>query len=255
MLLSTLNLTKNYKKNKVNNVINRLSLDINYNEILGIVGESGCGKSTLSRLLINLEKPTLGHVIYKGQDLQKINKVQLKEFRRSCQIIFQDNLSSLNPNLTVRKILKEPLDNNYKINEYEKNIKIVKMLTTVNLSEDIIDRYPNNLSGGERQRINICRALLMEPKLLICDEITSSLDVIAQLSLLKLLKELKEKLGMSIIFISHNIDAVRYIADRIAVLKKGELIETLDKSKKFAPVHVYTNKLFSSTPINHPSKR
>lgn len=236
--------------------LNNVSFVILQNEILGIVGESGCGKSTLSRQLVRLENATAGKIMFQGEDILKYRGSKLKTFRRSCQIIFQDSLSALNPSFRIRDLLSEPLDNYFNLNWEEKNSKIMAMLERVKLKRNILDRFPHTLSGGERQRVNICRALFLEPKLLICDEIVSNLDVLAQALILQLLKDLNKELKMALLFISHDIRVVRYICDRIIVMQAGQIVEVIDnKDTTYRITHPYTKKLFASLPVSHPDKR
>ncbi|MEG1106911.1 MAG: dipeptide/oligopeptide/nickel ABC transporter ATP-binding protein, partial [Eubacterium sp.] len=252
MLLNVKNLNKSYKTQAI---LNDINFEIEQNEIFGLVGESGCGKSTLARLIARFEKPSAGEILYKEENVHHLKKETLKKFRRNCQMIFQDNLSSLDPSMKMMAALKEPLNNNYKMKETEKEAKIRALMEKVYLNEDILSRVPICISGGERQRINICRALMMSPELMICDEITSSLDVITQNRLLKLLKLLNQEMGMTILFISHDIDAVKSISDRVMVMEKGKMVEMLSSENRFAYKHPYTKKLFESLPISHPSQR
>lgn len=252
MLLSAQKLNKSYK---TQTILKDINFEIRQNEILGLVGESGCGKSTLARLIARFERPSTGAILYKNENIHGFKKEMLKNFRRECQMIFQDNLSSLDPSMKIINTLKEPLSNNYKMNETEKEGKIRELMDKVHLKEEILPRVPVCISGGERQRVNICRALMMAPELMICDEITSSLDVITQARLLELLKLLNREMGMTIFFISHDIDAVKSISDRVLVMEKGEIVEILYKENSFSYEHPYTRKLFESLPISHPSKR
>ena len=280
MLLSVKELSKSYK---TQDVLKNINFEIKQNEILGLVGESGCGKSTLARLIARFEKPTSGAILYKDSNIHDFKKETLKKFRRECQLIFQDNLSSLDPSMKIMTTLKEPLSNNYKMDETEKEKRIRELMGKVHLKEEVLARVPICISGGERQRVNICRALMMSPKLMICDEITSSLDVITQARLLELLKLLNlslihiseptsldvitqarllellkllnREMDMTIFFISHDIDAVKSISNRVMVMKKGEIVEILSRERGFSYEHPYTRKLFESLPISHPSKR
>lgn len=245
-----------YKAEGLFKALDGVEFSLNENEVVGLVGESGCGKSTLSRQLVGLEGITAGKVLFHGNNIQELKGRKLKAFRKDCQIIFQDTMSSLNPSLRIRNILYEPLDNHFRLRKKEKDDKIGGMLERVRLDKNILDRFPQTLSGGERQRVNICRALLLEPKLLICDEIVSSLDVSVQACILNLLKELKAGFKMSVIFISHDIDVVRFLCDSIMVMEKGRIIEVIDNTDKHYKVkHEYTKRLFDSLPVDHPDKR
>ncbi|MDO4288141.1 MAG: dipeptide/oligopeptide/nickel ABC transporter ATP-binding protein [Eubacterium sp.] len=246
------NVNKSYRDQRI---LKDISFEIRQNEILGLVGESGCGKSTLARLITRFEKPTDGVILYKKQNIQGLRREALRAFRRECQMVFQDNLSSLDPSMKILNTLKEPLSNNYKIGESEKRERIRRLMDQVDLNEKILPQLPQAISGGERQRVNICRALMMSPQLMVCDEITSSLDVITQAKLLRLIKELGDALGMTVLFISHDIDAVKRISDRVLVMAQGELVETLTRENGFVCSHPYTKRLFAALPISHPSKR
>lgn len=263
MLMEVFELKKYYKKSislmsrdkELIRALSDVSFVIKHNEIVGIVGESGCGKSTLSRQLVKLENLTSGRIVFQGEDIKKLRGSKLKTFRKNCQVIFQDAMSSLNPSFTIRDILSEPLDNHFNLNREEKHSIIKVMLERVRLKEIILDRFPQTLSGGERQRVNICRALLLEPKLLICDEIVSNLDVLAQASILQLLKELNRELKMSLLFISHDIGVVK-LCDRIMVMQAGKLVEVIDnRDETYRITHPYTEQLFASLPVTHPDKR
>lgn len=250
--LSVLGRKTAYKK-----AVAGVSFDINEGEIIGLVGESGCGKSTLSRMIIGLEKTTNGEILYNNENIWRLKRDKLKEFRKGCQIIFQDTLESLNPRMKVSQILMEPLDNHYSLSKKEKLDKIKEMMDLVMLDREFLERYPTNMSGGERQRVNICRALLLNPKLLICDEIVSSLDVTTQVGILHLLKGLNQKLDMSILFISHDISVVKFLCEKIMVMYDGSIVEEINKVKGNweKATHLYTKMLLSSVPINHPKLR
>ncbi|KZL92049.1 ABC transporter ATP-binding protein [Clostridium magnum] len=264
MLIEVNNLSKLYRtklslvKSESGNkrAVNNVSFTIDNNEIIGLVGESGCGKSTLSRLIMRIEKPTVGNVSYRGRDIWSFKGDDLNKFRKSCQIIFQDTLTSLNPNMKIVDTLKEPLNNHFKMSEEEKIKKIQDIIFFANLNKGILANYPANLSGGERQRVNICRALLLEPEFLICDEIISSLDVYTQAVVLNMIKRLISHNNMGVLFVSHDISAVKYLCSKIMVMYKGEIVEVIDnKNKEYKISHPYTKKLVSSVPINNPNKR
>jgi ABC-type oligopeptide transport system ATPase subunit len=218
MLMEVHDLKKYYHKNlpffrkdeALVKAIDDVHFFIKENEIVGLVGESGCGKSTLSRLLVKLEKATAGSITFQGENILRLRKDEWKHYRKECQIIFQDSLSALNPSMKIRDILNEPLNNHYRLTKDEKRSRITEMAAWLKLDKEVLDRFPTSLSGGELQRVNICRALLLEPKLLICDEIVSSLDVSIEASILQLLQRLNRELNMAILFISHDIGAVSY---------------------------------------------
>lgn len=264
MLIEVNNLSKLYRtklslvksENGNKRAVNNVSFTIDNNEIIGLVGESGCGKSTLSRLIMRLEEPTDGKICYRGRDIWGFKGADLNKFRKNCQIIFQDTLTSLNPNMKIVDTLKEPLNNHFKISEEEKIKKIEDIISFANLNKDILSNYPTNLSGGERQRVNICRALLLEPEFLLCDEIISSLDVYTQAIILNMIKRLLSHNNMGVLFVSHDISAVKYLCSKIMVMYKGEIVEVIDnKSREYKISHQYTKQLISSVPINNPNKR
>lgn len=248
-----------FRKNKSSiNVIDKVSLKLKKGEIVGLVGESGCGKSTLGRLILKLEKPTTGTIKYNGEDIWSLKNKEEKKFRRECQIIFQDTYYSLNPSIKIIDNLMEPLNNHFNyLSKEEKIDKIKKIIEFAKLREDILEKFPLYISGGERQRINICRALLLRPKFLVCDEIISSLDVCTQAAIISMIKELNDKQHTTILFISHDITAVDYLCERIIVMKCGKIVEIIDNKKLGMGSYKqgYTEKLLSSAPINHPSKR
>lgn len=230
--------------------VDDVNLIIYKNETLGLVGQSGCGKSTLSRLLLRLMEPTSGRILYEGQSIFDFSKKQLTAFRRKAQIIFQDPYSSLHPSKRILDALLEPL-NVHNILENKKSRKdyIVYMLEKTGLDADSIYKYPHQFSGGQRQRICIARALLLQPKFIICDEPVSSLDVSVQAQVLNLLNELKKEFGLTYLFISHNLSVVYHMSDRIAVMHKGQIIEC-DTAYNilYHPQHSYTRQLIDSSP-------
>ena len=251
-MLKAENVWKVYHRERV---LHDINLEVKSGEILGLVGESGCGKSTLARLLCCYEHPSSGKVKFNGRDTTHRTKRERSEFHRNCQLILQDNLSSLDPTMTVGDTLLETLKYNSRLNEVQSREKILSILEKLLLDPQALEKMPIQLSGGERQRINICRALLVEPKLLICDEITSSLDVITQYNLLKMLKQINSETGLPLVFISHDINAVKSISDRILVMHDGTIAEELNKSDGFLYSGRYTKRLFESLPITHPSQR
>ena len=252
MILETKNLCRSYRKEPV---LKDVTMGLKQGEILGIVGESGCGKSTLARHLCCYDRPTSGKVIFKGQDTSIFGKEGMKDFRRSCQLILQDNLSSLDPTMTVGDSLREVLRYNSSLRKEQMDTCVKEMVERVFLDSSCLEKRPSQLSGGERQRINIARALLIRPQILICDEITSSLDVIIQNSIMKLLIKLREEMGLSIIFISHDIKAVKNVSNRILVMHNGMVCEQLKREDDFQGNNLYTEELLNSLPIDHPSKR
>ncbi len=252
MRLDVVDINKSYGKEQI---LHDISFSVGSGEIVGLVGESGCGKSTLARLLCGYEKPDSGKILFCGENIASFRKKDRQQFRRSVQLIMQDSLSSMDPKMSVGKTLKETLRYNGISEEVKQNEKIAENMERVLLPQDLLDKRPAQLSGGERQRISICRALLVEPQLLICDEITSSLDVLTRYHLLGELKQLNKKAGLPLIFISHDIQAVKSISDRIIVMYRGEIVEELKKENGFQYTQPYTTRLLQSLPINHPAKR
>ncbi|GIP36442.1 ABC transporter ATP-binding protein [Paenibacillus sp. J2TS4] len=267
MLMEVTNLTKVYRSDltlslfrsdKIQSkktVLDHVSFFIRPGEKVGLVGESGCGKSTLSRHLVGLEAPTSGTIQFEGQSVLHWKGARLKAFRQKCQLIFQDTTSSLNPSLSIRSILYEPMDNYYRYSAEEKQQRVIRLLERLDLDPQLLNHYPRSLSGGEKQRINICRSLLLEPKLLICDEIASSLDVSTQSSLLQLLERLNRETGLALLFISHDLDTVRKLCDRILVMDHGTIVEVIDKKDGMKYEHPCSLRLFSSLPVRHPKHR
>lgn len=223
-------------------------------ETLGVVGESGCGKSTFARAIIGLVAATEGEVVWLGQDLTKMKDVQRRETRKDIQMIFQDPLASLNPRMTVGDIIAEPLQTFYpKLSKDEVKAQVKEMMTKVGLLPNVINRYPHEFSGGQCQRIGIARALILKPKMIICDEPVSALDVSIQAQVVNLLKELQKELGLSLVFIAHDLSVVKHISDRVLVMYLGNAVELGESDSLFAdPKHPYTRALMSAVPIPDP---
>ena len=244
-----------HKERKHLTAVDHVSFTLNAGETLGLVGESGCGKSTLARTVINLYKPTGGKVVFAGTDFSQLSK---RELRRSCkdiQMIFQDPYSSLNPRMTVRQVLREELLQHDMCAKDEVEGRILELLELVGLTEEQADRLPSAFSGGQRQRIGIARALAVEPKLIIADEPVSALDVSIQAQIINLLCDLQEKLGLSILFISHDLRVVRYISDRVAVMYLGAMVETAPTEILYdSPAHPYTKVLLAAAPSMEENK-
>ena len=236
--------------------VDDVSFEIYEGETLGLVGESGCGKSTLGKLLIRLINPTLGNVIFDNKNLDSFSNKKLREQRQFFQMIFQDPNSSLDPRSTVGKSIEEGLIIHGIKNKQERQKRIKEMLNLVGISASATERFPHEFSGGQRQRIGIARALILKPKLVICDEPVSALDVSVQAQVLNLLNELKNELSLTLLFISHNLSVVENISDRIAIMYLGQIIELLDSSK-FAVncKHPYSKALLSAIPIPDPNIR
>ena len=231
--------------------VDDVSFTIEKGKTLGIVGESGCGKSPTGRAILRLLEPTDGQVIFNGQDITALSSSKMRQMRRDMQIIFQDPFSSLDPKKTVSQTIAEPIIEN-KILKDKKAIdaRVRELMATVGLAERLVNAYPHELDGGRRQRIGIARALAMEPKFIVCDEPVSALDVSIQAQILNLLQELKEQMGLTFIFITHDLSVVNHFADEIAVMYLGQLIEKAPTEELFDhPVHPYTRALLSAIPI------
>ncbi|MDD6798588.1 MAG: ABC transporter ATP-binding protein [Bacteroides sp.] len=234
--------------------VDDISLDVYSNETLSLVGESGCGKSTTGRCLIGLNQPTSGEVIYNGKNIANVKGKEQRLLCRELQMIFQDPYSSLNPRMTIGSILEEPLII-HKIckTKEERMQRVLDMLEKVGMRRDHYYRYPHEFSGGQRQRIGIARALILEPKLIVCDEPVSALDVSIQSQVLNLLSEVKKEMNITYVFISHNMSVVRYISDRVGVMYLGHLVELADTEELYTnPLHPYTKALLSTVPEPNP---
>ena len=233
--------------------VDDVSFTINRGETFGLVGESGCGKSTTGRTIIRLYEPTDGQIIYEGRDIAKLPEKELTEYRRKMQMIFQDPYASLNGRMTVLDIVGEPLDIHTGLRGKEREEKILSLLEAVGMNQDHASRYPHEFSGGQRQRIGIARALAADPEFIICDEPISALDVSIQAQVVNMLEDLQEELGLTYLFIAHDLSMVRHISDRIGVMYLGGLVETARSDELYEhPAHPYTQALLSSVPVPNP---
>ena len=229
-----------------------ISFDVYEGETFGLVGESGCGKSTTGKMIVKLLSPTAGSIEYDGQDLFQVPKNQEKALKKEIQIIFQDPYSSLDPKFTVGRIVAEPLVA-HGVPKAERIKKVRQLLKDVGIREEFINRYPHEFSGGQRQRIGVARALALNPRLIVCDEPVSALDVSIQAQILNLMAELQDKYKLTYVFISHNLSVVKHVCDRIAVMYLGNIVELADKRELFAnPAHPYTQALLDAIPIPDP---
>jgi oligopeptide/dipeptide ABC transporter ATP-binding protein len=236
--------------------VDGVSFHVEAGETLALVGESGCGKSTVSRLVLRLIEPDSGTVRFEGRDLLALGDGELRAFRRQAQIIFQDPYASLNPRMTVAQILGEPLALHDLVPPAKRRARIEELLVLVGLQPRFARRYPHEFSGGQRQRIAIARALAVEPKLIICDEPVSALDVSIRSQILNLLRDLQDRLGLSYIFVSHDLAVVKHIADRVAVMNLGSIVETAETEALFAaPRHPYSRALLSAIPVAKPQAK
>jgi len=238
------------EKTQTIRAVDGVSLTLHKGETLGIVGESGCGKSTLASLILRLEKPTSGQILLGGTDIAQFSEDQLRPLRSRIQIVFQDPYSSLNPRFTARQIVAEPMRVIRKWKPREIDEKVVRLLELVGLSKEHLHRYPHEFSGGQRQRLSIARALTNDPEILILDEPTSALDVSVQAQVLNLLQQLQTDLGLSYIFISHNLAVVKYVSDRVAVMYFGKIVELgAVEDVMLHPLHPYTKELIGAVPV------
>jgi oligopeptide transport system ATP-binding protein len=259
VLLEVDNLVKHFSVGGVHaarvRAVDGVSFTIRRGETLGLVGESGCGKTTTGRCILQLERPTSGRIVFEGVDLTTLEHDALRAVRRRVQVIFQDPYSSLNPRMTIGQILAEPLQVHGIVREKAARAERVReLLTQVGLLSQHAQRYPHQLSGGQRQRVGIARAVAMEPSLIICDEPVSALDVSIQAQIINLLEDLQKRLGLTYLFIAHDLSVVRHISDRVAVMYLGKIVEITDRQRLYEePLHPYTRALLSAVPIPDPA--
>ncbi|MGI9275881.1 MAG: murein tripeptide/oligopeptide ABC transporter ATP binding protein OppF [Endozoicomonas sp.] len=245
-----------WKPSPLLKAVDGVSFDLCEGETLGIVGESGCGKSTLARAIIGLVNVTHGEILWQGRNITELTGTAVRDIRNEIQMIFQDPLASLNPRMTVGDIISEPLRNYHpQLSGKEISGKVKAMMARVGLLPNVINRYPHEFSGGQCQRIGIARALILKPRLVICDEPVSALDVSIQSQVINLLKELQKEMGLSLIFIAHDLGVIRHISDRVLVMYLGNQVETAETTSLYkAPKHPYTRALLSAVPVPDPKR-
>lgn len=242
-----------FNKTKEVKAVDGVSFDIYQKETLGLVGETGCGKTTVGRTMLHLYQPTAGDIWFDGVDLNSLGERELRHTRRKMQMIFQDPYASLNPRMTVGSIVGAPLDVHTKQNRKTKQARVQELLDIVGLNPDFVNRYPHEFSGGQRQRIGIARALALNPEFVVCDEPISSLDVSIQAQVVNLLEELQKRLGLTYLFIAHDLSMVRHISDRMAVMYLGKVVELAGRDEIFLnSLHPYTQALMSAVPVPDP---
>ncbi len=245
-----------FRKGYCIKAVDGVSLHVSRGETLGLVGESGCGKSTLGRAILKLYKPTSGRILFEGKDITVLSSREMRSLRKEMQIVFQDPLESLNPRHTVGMIIEEPFIIHNIGTKEERKLWVEELLIKVGLHVSSANRYPHEFSGGQRQRIGIARAIALKPKLLICDESVSALDVSVQAQILNLLLKLQQEMALAMIFISHDLSVVRHISDRVAVMYFGKIVEYGTVREIFInPQAEYTKTLLAAIPVTHPSQR
>ncbi|MDX8335576.1 MULTISPECIES: ABC transporter ATP-binding protein [Cetobacterium] len=241
------------KNKKILHAVDGVTLEIKKGETLGLVGESGCGKTSLGRTVVKLYEPTSGDIIYNGKNITNLNFQDMKSYRRKIQMIFQDPYASLNPRQTIGDIIKEPMEIHNLYTKEERDGKVLEILELVGLNSSHMSRYPHEFSGGQRQRVGIARALACEPEFIVCDEPISALDVSIQAQIINTLEDLQKKLGLTYLFIAHDLSMVKHISDRVGIMYLGKLVEISTSDSIYdTPLHPYTQALLSAIPIPDP---
>jgi oligopeptide/dipeptide ABC transporter ATP-binding protein len=236
--------------------VDGVSFEVNEQETFALVGESGCGKSTTGRAILRILEPSAGQVMFNGENILEYSNEKMRKMRKDMQLIFQDPYSSLNPRMTVKQLVLEPLKTHYSYHRKEAEEKVNAILEKVGLSKEHRDRYPHQFSGGQRQRISIARALVLQPRLVIADEPVSALDVSIQSQILNLLMELQDEFKLTYLFISHDLNVVRHVSDRVGVMYLGKLVEMATTKELYeAPLHPYTQALLSAVPVRDPLEK
>jgi peptide/nickel transport system ATP-binding protein/oligopeptide transport system ATP-binding protein len=255
-LVEIRNLKKYFKIGDRNlKAVDGLNLEIYPGETVGLVGESGCGKSTAGRTILRMYDATEGEILFEGKNILKMSSKEMNSIRKQMQMIFQDPYASLNPRMTIKDIIAEPLDIHGLASGSKRVERVKELLKLVGLSPEHMDRFPHEFSGGQRQRIGIARALAINPKFIVCDEPISSLDVSIQAQIVNLLKELQDKIGLTYLFIAHDLSMVKYISDRVLVMYLGKMVEFSDSENLYkTPMHPYTQALLAAVPIPNPDE-